>query len=99
MRLNTETQRLLEKIKELLPVTEDEVVQRGITETVTARIVELRQRAAQLAEQYGSLEHLERRIDSEGVPAEDHTLYTDLLEWRAVRHELSQLAGFLESGV
>jgi hypothetical protein len=43
------------------------------------------------------LEHLERRIDSEGVPAQDHTLYTDLLEWRAVRHELSQLAGFLES--
>ncbi|MEJ2304582.1 MAG: hypothetical protein P8Y14_23900 [Anaerolineales bacterium] len=98
MRLNTETQRLLDKIQELLPVTEDEVVQRGITETAIARIVELRQRAAQLAEHHGSLEHLEKQINSEGVPAEDHTLYTDLLEWRAVRHELSQLAGFLESG-
>jgi len=55
MTLNTQTQRLLDKIQELLPVTEDEVVQRGITETATARIVELRQRAAQLAEQYGSI--------------------------------------------
>ena len=97
MTLNTQTQRLLDKIQELLPVTEDEVVQRGITETATARIVELRQRAAQLAEQHGSLEGLEKRVEAEGVSPDDHTRYTDLLEWRAVRHELSQLAGFLES--
>ena len=63
----------------------------------TARMVELRQRAAQLAEQYGSIELLEARISAEGVPADDHTLYTDLLEWRAVRDELSKLAGLLES--
>ena len=63
----------------------------------TARIVELRQRAAQLAEQYGSIELLAERISAEGVLADDHTLYTDLLEWRAVRDELSKLAGFLES--
>lgn len=97
MTLNTQTQRLLDKIQELLPVTEDEVVQRGITETATARIVELRQRAAHLAERYGSIELLEKNINSEGVPVDDHTLYTDLLEWRAVRDELSTLAGFLES--
>ncbi|MEJ2353632.1 MAG: hypothetical protein P8Y03_27960 [Anaerolineales bacterium] len=48
MTLNTQTQRLLDKIQELLPVTEDEVVQRGITETATARIVELRQRATRM---------------------------------------------------
>ena len=97
MTLNTQTQRLLDKIQELLPVTEDEVVQRGITETATARIVELRQRASQLAQQYGSIELLEERISAERVPADDHALYTDLLEWRAVRDELSKLAGFLES--
>ena len=62
-----------------------------------ARLLELRQRAAQLAEQHGSIELLEDRISAESVPADDHTLYTDLLEWRAVRDELSKLAGFLES--
>ena len=96
MTLTTHTQQLLARIRELLSVTEDEIVQRGITETATARIVELRQRAAQLAARYGSLEGLETRVKTEGVTPDDHTLYTDLLEWRAVRHELAQLTGFLE---
>ena len=61
------------------------------------RMLELRQRASQLAQQYGSIELLEERISAEPVPADDHALYTDLLEWRAGRDELSKLAGFLES--
>jgi hypothetical protein len=87
----------MDRIQELLPVTDDEIVQRGITETATARIVELRQRMAQLSGQHVSLEKLEERVRVEGVSPDDHTLYTDLLEWRAVRHELSLLTGFLET--
>ena len=97
MGITTNTQKLLDRIQELLPVTDDEIVQRGITETATARIVELRQRMAQLTDQHVSLEKLEERIRVEGVSPDDHTLYTDLLEWRAVRHELSLLTGFLET--
>jgi hypothetical protein len=96
MTVSTYTQSLLDRLREMLPLTEDEIVQRGITEAATARIVELRQRAAQLTTMYGSVERLGIRIDEEGVPASDHTLYTDLLEWRAVRYELVQLTGFLE---
>lgn len=97
MTLTTHTQQLLNRIQELLSLTEDEIVQRGITEAATARIVELRQRAAQLAARYTSLETLEARVKSEETTHDDHTLYTDLLEWRAVRHELGQLTGFLEA--
>jgi phosphopantetheinyl transferase (holo-ACP synthase) len=97
MTLTTHTQQLLNRIQELLSITEDEIVQRGITEAATARIVELRQRGAQLADRYASLEALEARVKSEGVTPDDHTPYTDLLEWRAVRHELAQLTGFLEA--
>ena len=96
MSLNPYTQELLSRIRQLLPFSEDEIVQRGITETATARIVELRQRAAQLSAHYQSLEALEKQVKTTGVSPDDHTLYTDLLEWRAVRHELAQLIGFLE---
>ena len=97
MVLTDYTQNLMHRLQKLLPVSEEEIVQRGITETATARIVELRQRASQLALKYSSFEALEARVENEGVPSDDHTLYTDLLEWRAVQHELSQLTGFLES--
>lgn len=97
MALTVYTQNLLSRIRELLPLSDDEIVQMGITEAATARIVELRQRAAQLSERYQSLEKLEARLSSEGVSPDDHTLYTDLIEWRAVRSELAELTGFLES--
>lgn len=38
---------------------------------------------------YKSLEDLERKIQAEGVPPDDHTLYTDSLEWRAINHEVN----------
>ena len=95
--LTTHTQNLLHRLQNLLPLTEDEIVQRGITEATVARIMELRQRAAQLASMYTSLENLEQKVKTEGVSPDDHTLYTDLIEWRAVRQELADLAAFLES--
>jgi hypothetical protein len=88
---------LLQHVQQLLSVTEDEIVQSGITAAATARIMSLRQRAAQLAGQYESLEALEALVSRQPVSPDDHTLYTDLLEWRAVRHELTELTGFLET--
>lgn len=79
-----------------MTVSDDEVVQRGITQATTGRIIELRQRAAQLVSRYGTINKLETQVKS-GVSSDDHTLYTDLLEWRAVRHELEQLTRFLEA--
>ena len=95
MTLTTQTQQLLARMRELLPVSEDDIVQRGIAETVTARIVDLRRRTMELISRHKSIEALEKKIKVEGVSPDDHTLYTDLLEWNAAQHELSQLAGFL----
>jgi hypothetical protein len=89
MTLTAHTQDLLSRLQNLMALSDDEVVQRGIAQATTDRIIALRQRAAQLAEIYGSLEKLEAQV-AQGVPADDHTLYTDLLEWRAVRYELEQ---------
>ena len=97
MTLTEQTQTALSRLRELLPVSEDDVVQRGITEEVTARIAELRRTAARLARKHGTLERLERQVESEGVTPDDHTLYTDLLEWRAARRELAELTAFLET--
>ena len=96
MTLTPHTRKLLNYIQELLPVDEDDIMQRGIVQATLDRIVELRQRAAQLADCYGSLDALEAQVETEEIAPDDHTLYTDLLEWRAVRHELAQLADFLE---
>lgn len=95
MVLTSRTQNLLSDLQKIMAVDEDEVVQRGIAQATTDRIIELRQRIGQLTEQYGSIEKLETQ--SRNIPADDHTLYTDLLEWRAVRHELEQLTRFLET--
>jgi len=94
--LTNQTKNLLLRFQELITVSEDEIVQRGITQATTERIIELRQRATQLAKQYGSLDELEALVQK-GVSPDDHTPYTSLLEWRAVRHELEQLTRFLEA--
>ncbi|MFZ5821599.1 MAG: hypothetical protein ACOYYJ_17010 [Chloroflexota bacterium] len=95
MVLTSRTQNLLAGLQKIMAVNEDEVVQRGIAQATTDRIIELRQRIGQLSEQYGSIEKLEAQGNH--VSADDHTLYTDLLEWRAIRHELEQLTRFLET--
>ncbi|HET9589478.1 MAG TPA: hypothetical protein VFO91_11890 [Anaerolineales bacterium] len=94
MVLTSRTQSLLNDLQKIMAVDEDEIVQRGIAQATTDRIIELRQRAGQLSERYGDIEKLEEKARSVG--ADDHTVYTDLLEWRAVRQELEQLTHFLE---
>jgi hypothetical protein len=94
MVLTSRTQSLLNALQKIMAVDEDEIVQRGIAQATTDRIIELRQRAGQLSERYGDIEALAEKAKS--VSADDHTVYTDLLEWRAVRHELEQLTHFLE---
>ena len=97
MTLTTHTQDLLTHLQQLMAVNDDEIVQRGIAQATTDRIIELRQRAGQLSERYSNIESLEAQVKTQGVSADDHTLYTDLLEWRAARHELEQLSRFLET--
>ncbi len=96
MTLTAHTQDLLSRLQALMALSDDEIVQRGIAQAATDRIIALRQRAAQLQEIYGSLEQLETQ-GTQRVSVDDHTLYTDLLEWRAVRYELEQLTHFLEA--
>lgn len=97
MALTSRTQNLLADLQKIMAVNEDEIFQRGIAQATTDRIIELRQRIGQLSEEYGSLEKLDAKVKSEGVTPDDHTLYTDMLEWRAIQHELEQLSRFLET--
>lgn len=96
MVLTSRTQNLLIDLQKILAVNEDEIIQRGIAQAATDRIIELRQRAGQLTDNYESIENLEAQTQN-GGSADDHTLYTDLLEWRAIRHELELLTHFLEA--
>jgi hypothetical protein len=80
----------------VLPASSDELLLRGITAEITDRIVALKKASLRLRAKYGSTESLERKIASEGVSPDDHRLYTDLLEWKAIRHELAELVDLLE---
>ena len=95
MILTSHTQNLLIDLQKILAVNEDEIVQRGIAQATTDRIIELRQRMGQLTEHYESIEKLESQ--GKNVSADNHTLYIDLLEWRSVRHELGQITEFLKT--
>lgn len=63
----------------------------------TDRIVSLKKASLRLRAQYGSLESLQQKIKAEGVSPGDHRLYTDLLEWKAIQHELVELVKLLET--
>ena len=97
MVLSSRTQNLLDDFQKIMAFNEDEIMQRGIAQATTDRIIELRQRIGELNQQYDNLKELESRVEAEGVSVDNHTPYTDLLEWRAVRHELEQLTHFLET--
>ena len=56
----------------MIALSDDEIVQRGIAQATTDRMIELRQRAAQLAAQPGSLKKLSERVDH-GFSPDDHT--------------------------
>lgn len=96
MVLTSRTQNLLTDLQKIMAVNEDELIQRGIAQATTDRIIELRQRMGQLSDNYGDIEKLEA-LGKKGVSTDDHTLYTDLLEWRSVRHELGQITKFLKT--
>jgi hypothetical protein len=96
MVLSSRAQNLLDDFQKIMAVNEDEIMERGIAQATTDRIIELRQRIVELHRQYGNLKELEMRVEAQGVSADDHAPYTDLLEWRAAHHELEQLTRFLE---
>lgn len=91
MTMSSHVQQLLERVTAVLPVSEENLVYRGIAAGVTERIIIPKKAMARLQERYKSLEGLEQKIQGEGVLADDHTLYTYSLEWRAISHELSKL--------
>ena len=97
MAMSSHVQQLLERVTAVLPISDEDLVYKGIAAGVMARIMALKQAAARLQGRYESLENLERKIQAEGVPLNDHTLYTDLLEWRAINHELAHLQHIFEA--
>ena len=90
-------QRFLERATAVLPVSSEEIILKGITTETVERIASLREAASRLQSEYGSLEALEQRIEADGVSPDDHTLYTALLEWRAIRYEMGELVSLLET--
>ena len=88
---------LLKEVVAILPFDQEDLLYKGIATAITERIVELKRASAQFNRRYGSLENLEQKIRAEGVSPDDHTLYGDLLEWRAIGHELSELMHILRA--
>lgn len=91
----TPLENVLERTLSALPVTRDDLLIRGIAGEVTERIVELKKARARLQTKYGSLEALQERVKRTGVSPDDHTLYTDALEWRALERESRELFAIL----
>jgi hypothetical protein len=96
MTMSANAQRLLDRATAILPMSDEELVYKGIAASIAERMMALKKASARLEEQYGSLEALEQAIQTEGVDPDDHTRYTDLLEWRAIDHELAQLQHLFE---
>ena len=95
--LSVRTHQLLDQAVAVLPSSEEEIITKGIAAETSERLVTLRQSTRRLQDKYGSVQQLESRLKQAGVTPDDHTLYTDLLEWRAAIQELSQLINLLES--
>ena len=97
MTMLSHAHQLLERATAVLPLSDEDLIYKGIAAGVSERFIALKKAAARLQENYDSLEDLERRIQDEGISPDDHTLYTDLLEWRAIHHELAELLHILEA--
>ncbi|MBM4465779.1 MAG: hypothetical protein FJ014_09550 [Chloroflexi bacterium] len=97
MAMSSHVQQLLERVTAVLPVSDEDLVYKGIATSVTERILDLKKAVTRLQGRYKSLEDLERKVQAEGVSPDDHTLYTDLLEWRAINHELTHLRHIFEA--
>ncbi|NBD34536.1 MAG: hypothetical protein GVY30_00890 [Chloroflexi bacterium] len=97
MTTSLEVQQLLDRATAILPLSDEDLIYKGIAAGVAERMMALRKAASYLQERYDSLEALEQMIQTEGVKPDDHTCYTDLLEWRAIKHEISQLQHIFET--
>lgn len=96
MVLTKKSQKLLDEASSVLPFSDEDIIFKGVTESVTDRIVDLKRTVHTFKDHYGSLNYLKEQIEKEGIPADDHELYQDLLEWRAANHELKKLFKILE---
>lgn len=97
MALLVQTNQLLEKAAAILPHSGDDLIYKGVAAGLSERIFELKRARNRLEGLYGSLDALGNRIQAEGVSPDDHTLYNDLLEWRAINHELTDLLQLFET--
>lgn len=96
MPVPSDARQLLERATAILPASDEDLIYKGIAAGVSERIMALRKSRTRLQRKHSSQEELERKVKTEGVSPDDHTLYTDLLEWRAIDHELSELLHTLE---
>lgn len=97
MTVPTQVHKLLERATAILPLSDEDLIYKGIAASVSERIITLKRTKRHLQDKYGSLNALQKRIQTEGVSPDDHTLYTDKLEWEAINHELKQLLDILET--
>lgn len=97
MALTPEAATLLERAAAILPDSDADLIVKGVTTATSERIVQLKKVTASLHQKYGSVEALEEKIAEKGVSPDDHSLYTELLEWRAAQEELAQLLALLQA--
>ena len=95
--MTVQTQRVLKRATAILPASSDELVMRGIAAETADRIVALKRSEKRLDAKYNTLGNLEQQIKDTGVSPDDHTMYNDLLEWRALRYEMAALINLLET--
>ena len=88
---------LLKRATSILPLSDEDLIYKGVAAGVSERLFTLKKRRSQLQRKYGSIEKLETRIQVDGNTPDDHSLYTDLLEWRAIDHEFAKLLLILEA--
>jgi len=96
MATRSDVQQLLDRATAVLPLSDEDLVYKGIAAGVAERMMTLKKRVSQLEADYGTLNALEQSVKVEGVSPDDHTRYTDLLEWRAIHDELDQLRDIFE---
>ncbi|HID43253.1 MAG TPA: hypothetical protein EYP30_05655 [Archaeoglobaceae archaeon] len=47
-------------------------------------------------EMYGNFEQFEKRVEKDGVPEDDHTIWDNLIEWENALDELKKIKSILE---
>lgn len=93
----SDAHQLLERATAILPASDEDLIYKGIAAGVSERIMDLKKSRARLQRKHSSQEEMEHRVKTEGVSPDDHSLHTDLLEWRAIDHELTELLHMLEA--